>query len=405
MPGPGEEGAGFWGVHQTGDTICDIPFRTVKASMNWIKERNPDYIMWLGDNSDHKPSQFDVEGHYDYTRKVANEIAPLLEEKDRTKNSIQGIFPTIGNHEMYPFDQYDFQGTANQIDPKYQNDALQKTAEMLEGVMPSKDSYKMLKEKGYYSHVVDKYINNKGNEEKLSWRIISLFVETDDVLNFSLFGSEADPGNQIEWLENELAECRRLGQKAWILRHSPMGTGTQLESNKRTLWLYEVYHKYIGAVIAGHTHQDEFTMMLNQNADPKNLKEEDYIGTQWINPSITTYDSGFPSIRVYEVDKNTLEVVNFSQYRADLKEANELYDETKGEDQTPPKFKEAYNFKEHYGMAELSTKEFLKLHSRRHNLEETFMQKYHHNYFSGLPPNEITQEDKFIYKCSAYAWN
>jgi len=45
------DAAGYWG--STGSN-CDIPKRTFEAAMDFIaSDVKPDYVIWLGDNSDH----------------------------------------------------------------------------------------------------------------------------------------------------------------------------------------------------------------------------------------------------------------------------------------------------------------------------------------------------------------
>ena len=47
------------------------------------------------------------------------------------------------------------------------------------------------------------------------------------------------------------------------------------------------------------------------------------IATVFITPSITAFDNASPSFRIFEVDEETLEILDFKAYRADLKKANE----------------------------------------------------------------------------------
>jgi len=87
--------AGYWGALSGEDGNCDIPTRTVQKSMEYIRDViKPDYIIWLGDNSDHDVWKFDPEGHYKFTHTISDIIKEVFDE------SKIPIFPILGNHEM-----------------------------------------------------------------------------------------------------------------------------------------------------------------------------------------------------------------------------------------------------------------------------------------------------------------
>ncbi len=54
----------------------------------------------------------------------------------------------------------------------------------------------------------------------------------------------------------------------------------------------------------------------------RSVKTKESVGAMFIAPSMTTYKKNNPSFRVYEADSMSFALVNYVQYRMDLKKAN-----------------------------------------------------------------------------------
>jgi len=65
----------------------------------------------------------------------------------------------------------------------------------------------------------------------------------------------------------------------------------------------------------GHVHEESFTLM-------KSYENNEIHSISYDNPSLTTYYYLNPSFRVYEMDAETLEIIDYLQYRLNLTKSN-----------------------------------------------------------------------------------
>lgn len=70
----------------------------------------------------------------------------------------------------------------------------------------------MLRTKGFFSIELPELNNLK---------IISLNTQAQNNLNFFLLKDSTDPGNMLQWLENELRASESKGQLVHIIGHIP----------------------------------------------------------------------------------------------------------------------------------------------------------------------------------------
>lgn len=95
----------------------------------------------------------------------------------------------------------------------------------------------------------------------------------------------------------------------------------------------------------GHRHSDHiaFNPRLKDISNIENATLSNYY---LVAPSLTTYENREPEYRVMEIDYDTLQVLDFQQYRLDLKKFT-------SKDQNPA-FEILYSFKESYGIKDMS---------------------------------------------------
>lgn len=103
---PGSEGAGYWGDYQ-----CDMPHRTLKKMFEWIAdnqdELKTDFITWVGDNSAHNVWDNTNEEVTDYTNNITQTMKEALGHLNIT------VFPSLGNHDVWPVNVQDFSAPNN----------------------------------------------------------------------------------------------------------------------------------------------------------------------------------------------------------------------------------------------------------------------------------------------------
>ena len=112
--------------------------------------------------------------------------------------------------------------------------------------------------------------------------------------------------------------------------------------------LYQIVSRYshtIAHIFFGHTHEDEFQIWYessNGNSTSVSRKTEDARAMAFIGPSVTPLTNVNPSLRVYEVDPETYEVMDYLQYYTQLQDADELR-------KTGPVWNLLYKARETYG--------------------------------------------------------
>jgi len=161
---------------------------------------------------------------------------------------------------------------------------------------------------------------------------------------------------QFAWLDQQLARAQAAGQKVWIVMHVPVGgylsaTAASADSNgqipsAQMMWVpayqtsfLEIVAKYPGLIsmlIAGHTHMDEYRLMM-----PGYALE--------IAPGISPLFGNDPAYKMFTLDLNTFIPGDYSVVKRSLAAAS------------PSQFASYYTFTEAYGTPEYSTEYLEKL--------------------------------------------
>ena len=136
--GGAEGAAGFWGSL---NVLCDIPMRTYKNALEFIKEHiKPDVIFWTGDipaHNDWNQTREDQLNLIDLTANVMTQYLP------NTK-----VYPCLGNHESAPVDSFPPPGMNNeQNSNQWLNSYVKKVWSRW---LPS-ESLKTIEYAGYYA--------------------------------------------------------------------------------------------------------------------------------------------------------------------------------------------------------------------------------------------------------------
>ena len=341
----GKTKAGFWG---SPGYECDLPPRTFDKVVAFIKETvKPDYIIWLGDNTDHRIYLDDPERHANFTKYVSQVFEKELSDIP--------IFPVLGNHELLPISVFDFESKKT---PEYPLDEIS----VYWKNFLDKDAIGEFTKNGYYSTLLDK--NKKV-------RVIAIFVGAYDELNWYLYAQNYDPGNMFTWQEQQQDNAEKNQEDVFILKHIPICESTNHAANKHLIALIDRYANNIRAVFAGHTHHDHLSFIKSQDGS--------HITTQFIGPSVTTFENGNPSFRVYEIDADTNVVMDYSQYRLDTEKWNKIRDES-----AKLTWDIAYNFLDEYQMKDLSSNSWKEFSDRFANNDFALVSKYGINYNSGV---------------------
>lgn len=130
---------------------------------------------------------------------------------------------------------------------------------------------------------------------------------------------------QLAWFDDRLAQARVAGKKVWLLMHVPPGadiysTARQVDSNghlasARMMWnqdyqasFLQILSKYPGVVtltLAGHTHMDEYRIMLSSDVLD-------------ITPGISPRSGNDPAFKVFTFSRDTWKPTDYRSINYDL---------------------------------------------------------------------------------------
>lgn len=191
-------------------------------------------------------------------------------------------------------------------------------------------AYDMLRTKGYFSITLPEFNNLK---------IISVNTQAQNDENWYLLRDPTDPGSMLKWIEEELKESEKGKQFVYIIGHiSPKSAMN--DWSMRFNALTERYSYTIRGQFYGHTHSDHVGFF------PSLTNNSRLVNTFLIAPSLTTYSEKHPEYRVMTVDYDSLQVVDYEQYRLDLNKYQKKDDAAH--------FELFYRFREAYGLPDMT---------------------------------------------------
>ena len=273
---------------------CDIPKALLESFVNDAINRNIDFMIWTGDNAPHNT----WEGEQDEVYTITEDIKTTIDNKFNNGNTTIPIFYSLGNHEKYPSDDY----------KDNESEMLGRMADIFESYL-DENAKKTFKEGGYYSM--------KYGDTNL--RIIALNCLVCDSFNFNLLNStKAHAKAMFKWLEEELKKAEEKKEFVYILNHFPLNADfTLTECAKRFQALFDRYEYNIRGIFSGHNHLDDLEGISEY------FNHDKIIHLNYISPSFTTFTYLLPSYRIYTVDKETMQVLNYEQIRFNLTRSNE----------------------------------------------------------------------------------
>jgi hypothetical protein len=156
----------------------------------------------------------------------------------------------------------------------------------------------------------------------------------------------SDPAGELAWLESVLKDMEAKGENAILLGHMPISDcvrawGTRFQA------LAERYQHVIRFGLFGHSHSEKFylTTTVNRDGDVSKVKP---ISFNSIMGPCTTYQGKNPSFAVYEIDEESMLIVNATTYFFNITQAN----------LGNPKWEVYHNILEAYGIPDMSPESF-----------------------------------------------
>ncbi|WFD39547.1 uncharacterized protein MJAP1_002526 [Malassezia japonica] len=307
--------ANYWG-----EFTCDPPWSLIASGMQGIsglvKKDGPlDLGIFTGDLTTH-----DEDNHIsvDLVKYAEQSLYDMFHRHMGNATMVVAL----GNHDSSPAD---FaapsnlpDGRADQFSWNYENVAS------------------LVKSEGWGNNSVAKKIRSHYGGYSVSprhgLRIIALNSDfwykgnTFSYLNLN----KPDPSGMLRWFTDELQEAENSNERAWVVAHVPTGWDGGNSLDAPTNLFYHIVSRYthtIAQIFFGHTHEDQFHLfyeMSNGNATSASRKTEDATAHAFLGPSLTPLSKVQPSLRIYDVDPETYEVMDYSQYFTPISEFKNL---------------------------------------------------------------------------------
>lgn len=203
----------------------------------------------------------------------------------------------------------------------------------------------MFKKAGYYFQYFELAGQNKLFEKT---RVLGVTTQTCNEQNWYLWEVLSDPGDEIAWLESVLKDMEAKGENAILLGHIPTH-GCLRAWGGRFQALMDRYQHIIRFGLFGHSHSEKF--FLGKSVNLGNLTETKPISFNSILAPTTTYTGKNPSFAVYEIDEETMLIVNATTYYLNITRANLEGDAT---------WELHHNILEAYELEDMSPQTFMK---------------------------------------------
>ncbi|OCT92068.1 acid sphingomyelinase-like phosphodiesterase 3b isoform X1 [Xenopus laevis] len=337
--------AGQWGNY-----LCDSPRVLINSSIYAMKSilPKPDFILWTGDDTPHVPNE-----------QLGEEA--VLEIIKWLTNLIQQIFPTtkvysaLGNHDFHPKSQL----------PPHNNSIYYRISEFWSPWLKN-ESVISFQKGAYYSEE----LKDVGAAGRMIVLNTNLYYDSN-----SLTANMKDPGDQFQWLEEQLNNAYLKGEKVYIVGHVPPGYFEKKrdkpwfreEFNKRFIEIIQKHHGVIQGQFFGHHHTDSFKMFYSESGTP--------ISSMFIAPGVTPWKTTLPGvengannpgIRVVEYDRQNLQVFDIVTYYLNLTYANKV----------SPRWEKEYRLTEAFQVPDCSAQS---MHSvlRKIADDSCYLQKYY----------------------------
>lgn len=295
--------ASTWGGYK-----CDSPVVLINNTMKQIagmKDKKFEFSLFTGDLVDHD--------EFHCTPEVTKEAEILGFQIMKHYLGDIPVFPSLGNHDTFPYAQL----APQKYDPNnsYQyNTDLMSELWIKDGWLPA-DKQPQLKEHYTGFSTVTRRglkvisLNSNAYYQKNLWSYINLM-------------SEPDKFGQWEFLIDELIESEQKGERVWIMAHIPSGDTDTLPVQSRIFAkIVERFSPYtIANIFYGHTHRDEFKVLFSSNSSSADDVEREVVNMAWIAQSVTPRKHYNPSFRYYEVEDQSFNVLNAYNYYAELNE-------------------------------------------------------------------------------------
>ncbi|KAI0225511.1 hypothetical protein L0F63_000370 [Massospora cicadina] len=285
--------AGRWGEFRC-DMNKEMLNSLLDAAMEVGRKFPYDMVLFTGDILAHDVWKY----KRDHDKRSAAAAFNIL---DKVLGKAFRFYPAVGNHESVPVNLFPLNGKLG-FDEFYLYHFL--TEEWKKWLPPS--ALATVNKGGYYS------VNHN---QKL--KVIALNSNLCYVYNFHLLldPSNPDPNGILQWLTTQLQDAEDNSMRVFILGHVPPGSKDCYQHwSDRYYKIIQRYYAIISAQFFGHEHSDQFQLFYSSERKLRSTA----ISHAFVAPSMTPFDGHNPGFRVYKVDAETYQPIDYTQYYADM---------------------------------------------------------------------------------------
>lgn len=139
-------------------------------------------------------------------------------------------------------------------------------------------------------------------------RLVAVNTQYGDLINFWLYAGKGTGGpDQFAWLQKTLSAARQNNEKVIFMSHMPCNHAAGILDDYcgPLVKILDSYDDIVFLILSGHTHDASHVILTPQLV-------------QYVTPSVTTFSSRNPSVRVFVVDAASWEVERVDTYIVDI---------------------------------------------------------------------------------------
>ncbi|ESN92072.1 hypothetical protein HELRODRAFT_181851 [Helobdella robusta] len=323
-----------------GDYRCNIPPRTFENFLEKVNGLNPDIIIFTGDVSPHTVWAETYESQMRCTNTTVN----LLSKNLRGRN----VYPVIGNHVFFAQLYRGFWITSTIHGRNWQ--ILVEQIRLILNLV--KDFYCG----GYYSKMIHK------NLKMITINGLYMYVHNYyNVWNHETLLLPPEVKKMKQFLEDELKDARRNKNKVLLTFHNPFGTSDYIVSE--SIYMESIIRQYHDVIV------------LNPIYDKAGVP----VSVQLVSPSVSTSNYRNPTIRIYYLDSDSYQLLDYEQYLLNIMELKNLTMADVPNFNISNYIRLIYSCKSEYNMTDLSPVSWDSLIDRM-NASKSLLLKYVNHY-------------------------
>ncbi|KAK0553545.1 hypothetical protein OC846_002466 [Tilletia horrida] len=298
--------AAYWGNRK-----CDSPWSLVVAALESVNKINGgpvDAALYTGDMVTHDANWHLSRDLTFYTQQS------LFDSMRYFFGPTTPVFAAIGNHDSSPSDAASPHslpdGRGDQFSWDWDNNARLWQAEGWLNPLEARQAA---------SHYAGYSVSPRHG-----LRIITL--NTDFWYKNNIFvninTTNPDVSGMLRFLTDELQKAEDSFERVWIVGHVLTGWDGSNPMDNPTNLFYQIVDRFaprtIAGIFFGHTHEDQFTVFYSNNATSQTPGAA--IATAFMGPSVTPGSNVNPSLRFYDIDPETYDVLDVHQYYTQLQD-------------------------------------------------------------------------------------